>query len=181
MSLIAGNLAVVQKLLDAAAFNWGVHGGAAAHFYGNRRPIKDIDILVPTGTLSQVSSLLQKGQKAVQFDGGRILWRGIVIVDDLTIRQNGAAYPFNIDEAMIARLQRKPLLGSRVLFVPPEDVLIYKLFLSRGVEVNKFDIPDAEGIIKRQTLDLEYLRQRLTTTNTADVVLPRLAEHGVVL
>ena len=55
MSLIAGNLAVVQKLLDASGFQWGVFGGAAAHLYGNRRPINDIDILVPQGQLNQVA------------------------------------------------------------------------------------------------------------------------------
>lgn len=181
MSLIAGNLAVVQKLLDAEGLSWGVHGGAAAHFYGTRRPLQDIDILLPPGTLNQVSIMLQRGQKTVQFDGGRILWRGVVLMDDFTVRQNGVVYPFVLDDLLIERLQRKPLLGARVLFVPPEDVLVYKLFLNRGAELNKFDAPDAAGIIKRQTLDMAYLRQRIERSNTAQTVIPRLAEHGIVL
>lgn len=181
MSLIAGNLAVVQKILDAAQLNWGVYGGAAAHLYGNRRPIKDIDIVVQPGMLNQVSMLLQKGQKAVQFDGGRILWRGIILYDDLTVRQNGVVYPFTLDEAMVGRLQRKPLLGAKILILAPEDVLVYKLLLNRGEDVKKFDVPDAQGIIKRQPLDLEYLRERLAASNTTELITPRLAEHGVVI
>lgn len=181
MSLIAGNLAVVQKLLDGAQLNWGVHGGAAAHLYGNRRPIQDIDIVVQQGMLGQVSTLLQKGQKAVQFDGGRILWRGIIMTDDLTVRQNGAVYPFILDASMIAHLQRKPLLGSKILLLSPEDVLVYKLLLYRTENQGKFDVPDAEGIIKRQPLDLDYVRERMEASGTTTIVTPRLAEHGIVL
>lgn len=181
MSLIAGNLAVVQKLLDGAAMSWGIYGGAAAHFYGSRRPINDIDIIVPANTLGEIARLLQQGQKAVQYDGGRILWRGIILQEDLTIRLNGNVYPFVLDPAMIERLQRKPLLGSRVLFLAPEDVLVHKLILYRGPEQQRFDIVDCEGIIKRHQLDLEYLRQRLQTSNATTIVTPRIADMGVTL
>ena len=181
MSLIAGNLAVVQKLLDGAQMSWGIYGGAAAHFYGGRRPINDIDIIVPTGTLGEIARLLQQGQKAVQYDGGRILWRGIILQEDLTIRLNGAVYPFILDQPMIERLQRKPLLGSRVLFLALEDVLVHKLILYRGPEQQRFDIVDCEGIIKRQQIDLDYLRQRLQLSNATALVTPRLADMGVTL
>ncbi|WP_110518624.1 hypothetical protein [Herpetosiphon llansteffanensis] len=181
MSLIAGNLAVVQKLLDGAQMAWGIYGGAAAHFYGSRRPINDIDIVVPANKLSEIARLLQQGQKAVQYDGGRILWRGIILQEDLTIRQNGAVYPFVLDDPMIERLQRKPLLGSRVLFLAPEDILVHKLILYRGSDQQRFDIVDCEGIIKRQQLDLEYLNQRLQNSNATALVTPRIAEMGVTL
>lgn len=49
MSLIAGNLGVVQRTLDAYQLAWAVCAGAAAHLYGNRRPIQDIDILIEPG------------------------------------------------------------------------------------------------------------------------------------
>ena len=181
MSLIAGNLAVVQKLLDGAHLNWGVFGGSAAHFYGPRRPINDIDILVPQGSLAQVAALLQQGQKAVQFDGGRILWRGIKLFDDLSIRQGGKTYPFVLDARMAEHSLRRPLLGSRVLMLAPEDVLVHKLLVYRGAEEGKYDIVDAEGIIKRQKLDLDYIRERIATTNAVELLEQRLAAHGVDL
>jgi len=101
--------------------------------------------------------------------------------EDLTIRLNGNIYPFVLDPPMIERLQRKPLLGSRVLFLAPEDVLVHKLILYRGPEQQRFDIVDCEGIIKRHQLDLEYLRQRLQTSNATTIVTPRIADMGVTL
>ncbi|NTW00887.1 MAG: hypothetical protein HGA19_06185, partial [Oscillochloris sp.] len=89
MSLIAGNLAVVQRLLDSKQMAWGVFAGAAAHLYGNRRPIQDVDLVVLPGQLSTVVQLLQGSGKAVQFDGQRIIWRGIKIFDDMAVRRPG--------------------------------------------------------------------------------------------
>src|SRR5689334_25373233 len=103
MSLIAGNLGVVQRLLDTNQMKWGVCAGVAAHLYGDRRPIQDVDILVTTGKLPEVVKLLQQQQKAVQFDGQRILWRGIKLFDDLSVRRNGSVHPILLDEPMIAR------------------------------------------------------------------------------
>lgn len=179
MSLIAGNLAVVQQVLDSLNIGWGVCAGAAAHLYGQRRPINDVDILVAPGTLTQISTALQRGQKAVQFDGGRILWRGIKLFDDVSVRQGSTVYPFALDAAMQARLQRKPLLGSKVNVLAPEDILVQKLLLNRGETEGKFDIADADGMIKRQTFDLDYLRERLAATRALELLRPRLAERGV--
>jgi len=181
MSLIAGNLGVVQRLLDGSGLGWGVCAGAAAHLYGNRRPIQDVDLLVPRGALTTVVGLLQGAQKAVQFDGQRILWRGIKLFDDLTVRRPGASHPFLLDEPMLARLRRMPLLGAPVQVLPPEDVLAHKLLLARGLEQGKHDLPDAEGIARRQRLDLDYLRERLTMLNAAELLAPKLAELGVAV
>ena len=181
MSLIAGNLGVVQRLLDGSGLGWGVCAGAAAHLYGNRRPIQDVDLLVSRGSLSTVVGLLQSAQKAVQFDGQRILWRGIKVFDDLTVRRGGASFPLLLDQPMAGRMRRMPLLGAPVQVLPPEDVLLHKLLLARGAEQGKHDVVDAEGIARRQTLDLAYLRERLALLNAVDVLTPRLGELGVNL
>src|SRR5215207_7693438 len=101
MSLIAGNLGVVQRILDGGQMNWGVCAGVAAHLYGDRRPIQDVDVLVAPGKLADVVKLLQQQQKAVQFDGQRILWRGIKLFDDLSIRRGSVSHPYNFDAQMI--------------------------------------------------------------------------------
>src|SRR5688572_26049446 len=163
MSLIAGNLGVVQRLLDGQQMIWGICAGVAAHLYGDRRPIQDVDVLVMPGKLPDVVKLLQQQQKAVQFDGQRILWRGIKVFDDLSVRRVGAVYPFVLDEAMIARLRRMSLLGAPVMVLAPEDVLLHKLLLSRGAEQGKHDLADSAGIVRRQQLDHDYLRQRMQT------------------
>lgn len=181
MSLIAGNLGVVQRLLDAQSMVWGVCAGAAAHLYGNRRPIQDVDLLVKPGQLSTVVKLLQQQQKAVQFDGQRILWRGIKVFDDLSIKRGGVTYPYTLDDPMSTQLRRIPLLGATVSVLSPEDVLLHKLVMNRGAEQGKHDIDDATGIIRRQKLDLEYLRQRMLMMNTNGTIDTTLSELGVAL
>lgn len=181
MSLIAGNLFVVQKLLDANPVTWAVCAGAAAHLYGNRRPLQDVDILVGSGQLPKVVALLQSQQKAVQFDGQRILWRGIKFFDELNVRRNGTVHPFIFDEPMVARLRRMPLLGAQVPVLAPEDVLFHKALMGRGSEQGKHDMADAAGIVRRQQLDLEYLEQRALTSRIDSATRMRLMELGVEL
>lgn len=161
MSLIAGNLAVVQRLLDSQHLPWGVFAGAAAHLYGHRRPIQDVDLLVPRGQIAVVVKLLQNSGKAVQYDGQRILWRGIKIFDDLTVRRAGRFYPFIFDGPMQARLRRLPLLGAPVRLLAPEDVIVHKLLLARGPAEGKHDLADAAVVARRQHLDLDYLWERV--------------------
>ena len=181
MSLIAGNLGVVGRLLDASPIVWAVCAGCAAHLYGNRRPIQDVDILVSAGKLPEVVKLLQQQHKAVQFDGQRILWRGIKIFDDLSIRRAGAINPFALDSAMTERMRRISLLGTLVAVLAPEDVLAHKLLLGRGAEQGKHDLADAAGIIRRQQLDLDYLRQRLAAMHAPEATTVALADMGVTL
>ncbi len=181
MSLIAGNLAVVQRLLDADGLPWCVFAGAAAHLYGNRRPIQDVDLLVPKGKLSAVVGLLQRSGKAVQFDGQRILWRGIKLFDDLTIRQGGRAHPLTLDLPMQLRIRRLSLLGAMVGVVSPEDVVAHKLLLGRGPTEGKHDHEDAAGVIRRQSLDPAYLLERARLLEAESLLRVRLGEHGITI
>jgi hypothetical protein len=181
MSLIAGNLAVVQRLLDGDGLPWGVVAGAAAHLYGNRRPIQDVDLLVPKGKLNTVVQLLQGSGKAVQFDGQRILWRGIKLFDDLSIRRDGRTHTLVLDQPMQLHVRKLSLLGALVGVVAPEDVVAHKVLLARSTAENKHDLDDAAGIIKRQTLDLAYLRERARLLNAEPVLRERLAGMGVTI
>jgi len=181
MSLIAGNLGVVQRLLDGQQMTWAVCAGAAAHLYGDRRPIQDVDLLVSLGQLPIVVRLLQQQQKTVQFDGQRILWRGIKIFDDLSVRRGGATHPYLLDDSMAARRRRMPLLGAPVAVLAPEDVLLHKILLGRGPEQGKHDLVDAAGIARRQQLDHDYLRQRMGRMQINGAASAALAQLGIAL
>lgn len=181
MSLIAGNLAVVQRILDQDGLPWGVVAGAAAHLYGNRRPIQDVDLLVPRGKLSAVVQLLQGSGKAVQFDGQRILWRGIKLFDDLSVRRAGRAHALVLDQPMQLRLRRLSLLGAMVAVVSPEDVVAHKLLLDRGLAEGKHDHDDAAGIVRRNSLDTAYLLERARLLGAEAQLRERLAELGVAI
>ncbi len=179
MSLIAGNLGVVQRLFDSQQVRWAVCAGAAAHLYGTRRPIHDIDILVERGQLQRVVNVLHMQQKAVQFDGRRVMWRGIKVFDDLSISRAGVMHPYPFDAAMTAHLRRIPLLGTQVVVLSPEDVVAHKVVAGRGREAGKCDLDDALGIIQRQTLDGDYLLQRLQSMQAETHAATVLAQLGI--
>ncbi|GIV92716.1 MAG: hypothetical protein WHS83_13730 [Chloroflexus sp.] len=181
MSLIAGNLAIVQRLLDGDQIAWAVIGGAAAHVYGDRRPLNDVDILVQRQALSRIVNLLQQSHKAVQSDGSRVIWRGIKVFDDLSVRQSGISHPFWLDDLMQERRRRMPLLGAQVFLAAPEDIVAHKLLLQRGPEQGKHDKQDAAGIIRRHQLDIDYLIMRLQRMNALDIVRPRLLDFGITI
>lgn len=165
MSLIAGNLGAVQQLLDDAGLSWGVCAGAAAYVYGVRRPIRNVDVLLPSGLLREVRDLLQQNRKAVQYDGRILLWRGIKLFDDLSVTAGGRRYPFVMDSLMAQHLRRLPLLGSRVLTVSPEDLLVQKALVAlQGTESpGQHHLDDFRAVARIQgaNLDMDYLRQRL--------------------
>lgn len=184
MSLIAGNLGAVQQLLDEAHLTWGVCSGAAAYVYGSRRPIANVDILLPLGRLRQVRDLLQQNRRLAQYDGHILLWRGIKLFDDLPVPIEGQRHPFHLDQAMEDHLRRLPLLGSRVLILAPEDVLAQKVLLSLQEDDGLPNRPHRQDFLavartQHSNLDLEYLRTRLRICSVEDKAGDLLAEAGL--
>src|SRR4029077_14105324 len=104
---------------------------------------------------------------------------GIKLFDDLTVRRDGSVYPFVLDAAMIARLRRLSLLGAPVMVLAPEDVLLHKLLMGLGAEQGKYDMADAAGIVRRQSLDHDYMRERMQVMNTNGSVVVALEQLGV--
>ncbi len=180
MSLIAGNLGIIQRLLDAHDIVWGIYGGSSAHLYGNRRPIRNIDIVVTTGSLKVLSQAMKDAKRIGQFDGRRIMWSGINLCEDLSVRRGGISYPFKLDQPMIDHLRRMPLLGSRVSFLAPEDALIHKLLVSDQMAEGQKDYDDAASIAQRQTLDQDYVAERIKLCNAATILTPHLEKFGVL-
>ncbi len=184
MSLLAGNLGAVQHLLDEAGLPWGVCAGAAAHLYGIRRPIENVDILLPPGRLQRARDLLGQRGHAAQYDGHILLWRGIKLFDDLSVTISGRRYPFFMDALMESRLRRQMLLGSRVLVLAPEDVLVHKALLAQADRSpGKHHREDLLAIVRRQkeALDLDYLLRRLEIFQARQPVQPLLEEAGLTL
>jgi hypothetical protein len=185
MSLIAGNLGAVQRLLDGAGMSWGVCAGAAAYAYGVRRPIANVDILLPPGHLREVRTLLEKNQRTAQYDGKILLWRGIKLFDNLPVSIDNTKYPFVMDEAMQTHLRRLFLLGSKVFVLAPEDVLAQKamLTLQNSDSAEHHHRQDMEALIRFQgkKMDPEYLLQRLHLCQVETLARPLLKEVGVPL
>lgn len=182
MSLIAGNLGAVQRLLDDAGWRWGVCSGAAAYVYGVRRPIANIDILLPPGFLRELRDLLARNRFVAQYDGRVLLWRGIKLFDDLGLSGDRGRHPFLLDDEMQARLRRLPLLGSRVLVLAPEDVIVQKalLVLYGEKDPTKSHRQDLETLLRVQgaSLDRDYLQRRMRLCLAEGAVASLLEELG---
>ncbi|MGB9723276.1 MAG: nucleotidyltransferase family protein [Chloroflexia bacterium] len=184
MSLLAGNLGEVQRLLDEAGLPWGVCAGAAAHLYGVRRPIENVDILLPPGRLHQARNLLSHKGHAAQYDGRILLWRGIKLFDDLSVTMAGRRYPFLMDAPMEGRLRRQMLLGSRVSVLAPEDVLVHKALLAQADRSpGKHHREDLLAIVRvqKEALDLAYLLRRLELCQARKPLQALLEEIGLAL
>lgn len=184
MSLIAGNLGAVQRLLDRADLAWGVCAGAAAYVYGSRRPIENVDILLPPGRLGYFRDLLRERRRTAQYDGRILLWRGIKLFDDLTVVDGGQRYPFLMDRLMEEKLRRRPLLGSRVLVLAPEDVLVHKALLHlAGKEAERNHLRDFQAVVRAQgeKLDWDYLGKRLLLSRAKEQVHPLFEQAGLTL
>ena len=184
MSLIAGNLGAVQRLLDDTELKWGICAGSAAHLYGVRRPIENVDILLPQGCLRQVRDMLEQNRLSAQYDGRILLWRGIKLFDDLSVAIAGSRYPFLMDAPMQEHLRRLPLLGVRALIVAPEDVLVHKALLIAGDNApGKHHRDDFAAIarVQGEKIDKAYLAQRLEICQGRAQVQHMFAEAGIPL
>jgi hypothetical protein len=149
-------LSEVARRLDEAGVLWAVFAGAAASVYGVKRPITDIDVLVPAAAGDQVARLFPEAQIERRENGA--VWTlhllGCDIVAGLSL--------IELDPQMIARLRRHDLAGVSVPVIPPEDNIVLKAVAGRGPEQGKHDWEDvAEMMAALPELDWTYLHWRL--------------------
>lgn len=164
-------LVEVRQRLDAAGIEWAVFAGAAAQAYGSKRPLTDVDILVPAAERKRVEALLPEAEVVDHPDGRQsLLLPGIDILPGLAL--------VDLDEAMARRLTRHALDGVDVPIIPPEDNILLKAMWGRGVDEGKHDWEDVEAMMYHlSSLDWEYLRWRakgIAPRRRAEQVLDRL-------
>jgi hypothetical protein len=147
----------VARRLDEAGVPWAVFAGAAASVYGVKRPITDIDILVPAAAGDQIAQLFPEAQ--IETRHGGAIWAlqlpgGYDIVAGLRFLE--------LDAQMIGRLRRREIAGVSVPVIPPEDNIVLKAVAGRGPEQGKRDWEDvAEMMATLPELDRDYLLWRL--------------------
>ena len=146
----------VARRLDAAGVRWAVFAGAAATAYGVRRPITDIDILVPAAEGERIAGLFPEAH-VERDEGGQIWkldWPGYDILAGLNT--------LDLDAEMAGRLRHGEIEGVRVPLIPAEDNIVLKAVWGREAEEGKYDWEDVAGMMAcLPTLDWEYLRRRL--------------------
>ena len=157
--------------------------GACSYIYWGRRPLKDLDILVPT--LNDLKAIGEGVGENVEhlvsaFADTQYLnfSEGVEVVSDLVViyKENGkekrTAFPF--DELM-TDARRVRFLGEECLIMSPETLIIFKFSLGRfGIDKwghHKDDYEDAMGVIISQNIDFEKLKKRAEKLGVFDRVL----------
>ncbi len=154
-AILCSELSAVKEALDKAGVSWVVFAGAAAHCYGSKREITDIDILVKREDLGKAKSLFKNVDKE-HFD---------VVAGSDQIR---------LDDEMVKRTRHRPLFGVTVPVIPAEDNIILKAILQRGEDQGKHDIDDVKSMIRNENIDLEYLNWRIHEWKVEERVKPLL-------
>lgn len=151
------SLGEVALRLDRSGIPWAVFAGAAASAYGATRPLTDIDILVPAAKGNRLLALFPEGD--VEFCQEGMLVLALPGLDLLA----GMGFT-NLDAEMAARLTRHEIAGVDVPVVPPEDNVLIKALMGRGLEEGKHDWEDIEAMMSHlPELDWEYLHWRAGT------------------
>jgi hypothetical protein len=152
-------LAEVTRLLDKSRVPWGLFGGAAAKVFGAERPLRDIDILIPSDSGQRVSQEFPDAHLEYEPDG-RIASLEIPYYD--IVAGLHRRIHFTLDAEMVARINRHRLLGTDLPVLSIEDNIAFKAILGRGPEMGKHDWEDAALMLKNApNLDWDYLRWRL--------------------
>lgn len=141
-------LSIIEKRLKKAGVRWVVFAGAAAHCYGSRREMTDIDILVKAVDLEKAKTALKDIEN-------------LDIVADLEISTSQGVCRFFMDDEMITRTRWMQLLGVTVPVIPVEDNIVFKAILQREENQGKHDIEDIKCMTKNEKINLEYLEKRI--------------------
>jgi hypothetical protein len=190
-------LAEVARRLERAGVVWAVFAGAAASVYGARRPLTDVDILVPLGEGTRVATLFPGAAVEREADGrvgsvklptGSIDLPAVEIIAGLTMFEGEAACTIDLDDEMAARRTYHEIAGAEMPVIPVEDNLLLKAIWGRGPEQGKHDWEDvramlAHGAVSDGGVDWAYLRWRAETcgaVQSARRALERLEELAKV-
>lgn len=137
-------------------------GTAAAVYAGETRPLSlDLDFLVDNDAKEKVLAVFGGefryfGEKKL-FKSDKLVAKASNGVDlDFIAEQNIVPDETNPDQKITLRLNKlikdksceNEFMGEKVKVLPPEMIVIAKLFAGRGIELNKYDLADSEAVIE---------------------------------
>lgn len=133
---------------------------------GEERPLsRDLDFLVPGDKESRAAleqefggSFIVNKKKAI-FQSDKLMAHASNGVQLDFIACSNIVHPdaelsVRLDALPSVRGETEDFLGAEVSTLPPEVVIIQKLFAGRGIDLGKFDLKDAESIIRSGRVDV---------------------------
>lgn len=174
-------LVYVARILDKFNIPYAVTGGMAVFVWGKPRFTADIDIVVQLKLkdIDRLARALASLSEASYIDKEMMLWAlerkgefnfidgaSGIKVDFWTLGNS----PF--ERSQLARRIGRKILGEKVFFVSPEDLILSKLrWYKEGESARQLE--DIESILKiRKRIDKKYLLRWARTHGTDDTLEP---------
>lgn len=149
-------------------------GTAVAAVAGTRRPLSlDLDFFVEPDSTGQLRDLfggsfttfdgkpLFKSHKLVGTSGGvdlDFIAEQSIVPDEA---QRDQRITLRITPHILQHALQTRYLGSRVTTLPPEYVLIAKLFAGRGTDLGKYDLVDCKSLLDAGVIRSDVLEQAI--------------------
>jgi hypothetical protein len=152
------------EILNMNTIDWCIGGSGGLFLLGNDRFPDDIDIYVRDREHDVVDKLF--GISSFQYYSSLENVRNsnprgdhsMQITSHLNISVLNKIYHWQVDDELLAQSRQI----DEIRLCPPEDILLIKALLQRGIEVGKHDIDDIKNFAKIYNLDKEYFQKRVT-------------------
>lgn len=151
------SLVRIIERLDAVGIPWCVFGGLAVRFWGVRRAIADIDLLLK----AELAQCMDLFPQATRVGSNGLQWARVELwCEPMCLQYANELVFMRFDREMQERRVRGPVAGKPIWVQSVEDIIVSKAILQRGG--TKSDLQDLQSLLSLHAgrLDLGYLRDR---------------------
>ncbi len=154
--------------LNRAGIRYMLGGTVALNAYtGIWRDTKDLDVFVPEKVVTQVLEALEAAGFETEITDPCWLakaWKGELFLDIIHANRNGTV---PVEESWFANAKETAVLGRRVLVLPPEELILSKIFVAFR---ERLDMSDVLHLIFATRGELDWER-----------ILTKIGEHWELL
>lgn len=157
----------IEKL-NAAKVPYAIGGSGCLFLLGNERQPDDVDIYLrnedhdAVDQLFGITSFIYESPLEHVRNSNVSGDHSIQLTSHLTITAEGKSYNLSLTPDVLEACISSVHDGLEVFLYPPEDVLLIKALLQRGIDVGKHDVEDVQAFSERyKDLRMDYLRRRV--------------------
>lgn len=170
-------------------------GTAAAVYAGETRPLSlDLDFFVDPGAKEKIAQVFGGefryfGEKKL-FKSDKLVGAASNGVDlDFIAEQNIVPDEKTPEQKITLHLSKlakdksleRDFMGEKVKVLPPEMIVIAKLFAGRGIELNKYDLADSEAVIENGIMRADLFKRTALEIAGNDETIRRLVHNRLLV
>ncbi len=155
---------------------WLIGGSGCLFLHGNDRKPGDVDILLPNNqhetadNLFDIKSYIITSNTQSVRNSNPYNNHSLQLTSHLEIRVNDHIFTFDYGDIQVQeKAMLVPFQDQLVRIAPPEDALIIKAILQRGVNEGKQDLEDINNFLEiSPDIDKKYLQSRINNLGARD-------------